>query len=328
MMLSALCPNVNRKQDKRTLVLFPGSLGDLVCALPAIRAIKRQSKGDLILAVRGEAFDLASLFSCVSEVRSLEEQVFSHLFSSPTLLQREAREFFSSFSRIISWYGHSRAEVAENLRLLIGEQFSSFPFFVGQEDCHAVAYYLRCLGVDTLQCPSLHICEPAIQWQSRYRRQRGFEVEDQILLLHPGSGGKRKCWEVEGFQKVAQWWKYERQGRSLILLGPAETYDVEQWRRVGDVESGLSLWQVAALLSQSAFYLGNDSGVSHVAGAVGARGVVIFGPTKPQLWRPLGGSLAILRNNEYRINSPSIAGISLNEVSVEQVIEKLTVQGG
>lgn len=325
-MLPALCSNVNRKYVTCSLVLFPGSLGDFVCALPTIREVQRRFQNDLVLAARGESIDLSPLLFCVKEVRSLEERVFSQLFSPSNLLDRETINFFSSFSEIISWYAHSRSEVTENLRLLAGEKFSSFPFFAGQEDCHAVTYYLRCLGVETLQCPSLQLSEQAVRWQSDYWRQHGFG--SSVLVLQPGSGGKGKRWDAAGFKKVAQWWQEERRGKILVLLGPAEEGEAEQWRCFGAVEIGLPLWQVAALLSQSAFYLGNDSGVSHLAGAVGARGVVVFGPTRPQLWRPLGGSLAVLQNTEYRQTSPSTPGISLSEIPAEQVIEKLIAQGG
>jgi len=327
-MLSALCPNVNRKHVQRTLVLFPGSLGDLVCALPALETIQKQKKGDLVLAARGEALELGSFLPFVKETRSLEEQMFSHLFSSPKILPDKAREFFSSFSRIISWYGYSRVEVAENLRSLAGDEFYSFPFFVGQEDCHAAAYYLRCVGVETLQCPVLQLSEKAVQWRDHYWQQHGLETRSPVFVIHPGSGGKNKCWKSEGFQRVAHWWQKERKGRILVILGPAEEQEIKHWQSIGDVAAQLSIWQVAALLSRAGLYLGNDSGVSHVAGAVGTRGVVLFGPTQPQQWRPLGGSLLVLKNIEYRREFPSTEGISLREISEERVIGKLIMQGG
>jgi ADP-heptose:LPS heptosyltransferase len=328
MMLSAQCSNVNRKQNKYPLVLFPGSLGDLVCALPALEEIQKRQNHDLVLAVRGEAFGLGSFLPFVTEVRSLEERVFSQLFSPPKAFHNEARDFFSSFSPIISWYGHSHVDVRENLRGLVGDGFCSFPFFIGQEDCHATAYYLRCVGVETLQCPVLQLNENAVRWRKQYWQQHGLDTRSRMLLLHPGSGGKKKRWELEGFRQVACWWQQECLGKCLVLLGPAEEGEVEQWRDVGDVETGLSLWQVAALLSRADLYLGNDSGVSHVAGAVGARGVVLFGPTRPSQWKPLGGNLSVVRNIEYREEFPATEGISLQEIPEEQVIERLLMQVG
>src|SRR5207249_2904287 len=57
---------------------------------------------------------------------------------------------------------------------------------------------------------------------------------------------------------------------------------------------GWPLVDLAALLARAALYLGNDSGVSHLAGAVGAAGVVLFGPTEGRRWRPLAGRLVAL----------------------------------
>ena len=61
------------------------------------------------------------------------------------------------------------------------------------------------------------------------------------------------------------------------------------------VARGLDVVALAALLARADRYLGNDSGVSHLAGAVGARGAALFGPTDPELWRPLSPRITSLR---------------------------------
>jgi ADP-heptose:LPS heptosyltransferase len=316
------------ENKSNVLILFPGSLGDFVCALPALTEIQRRFNSDIVLAARGEALGLNGLLSFAKEIRSLEERIFSQLFSSSGLIQSEARGWFSSFSRVISWYGHSRVEVQKNLHFLMGEKYHSFPFFIGQEERHAVDYYLRCVGGEMLRCPIVHIPKNVVQWSSFYWQKIGLGISDQVLLLHPGSGGKKKRWAMEGFQRVARWWRQKRRGKVLILLGPAEDGEYAQWRPCGDIVMGLAPWQVAALLNRVDLYLGNDSGVSHLAGAVGARGTVLFGPTNPHQWKPLGGSLSILQNVKYRQAFPLTEGITLEEISEEQVIGQLTLQSG
>lgn len=326
-MLSVPLLNVNRKSH-HTLILFPGSLGDVLCALPALEALARTANEKIFIAVRGEAFELCTGLPFVERVMSLEGQIFSQLFMDFRQIEKEARDFFLSFSYIISWYGTTWGKVTENFSLLSQGQFRSFPFFTGQEECHAVSYYLRCVNEEMLRCPSLQVSQGEIQWQNLFWRQR-WESSAQVLILHPGSGGKRKRWESEGFRKIAEWWRQQkRNGRILILLGPAEEKEAEEWRTVGETVTALSLMQVAALLSRAELYLGNDSGVSHLAGAVGARGVVLFGPTRPQQWRPLGGSLTILRNTAYRTLFPNSDGISCDEMPVDEVIAGLLLQGG
>ena len=124
---------------------------------------------------------------------------------------------------------------------------------------------------------------------------------------------------------MAEWWRNSRDREVLIVLGPAEAEEGEYWRHYGHVETSLALPQVASILTRATCYIGNDSGVSHLAGVVGARGVVIFGPTRPEQWRPLGGGLQVIKNTRYREKWPAREGISLEEVTPEQAWERLTI---
>src|SRR5262249_48952188 len=110
--------------------------------------------------------------------------------------------------------------------------------------------------------------------------------------MHRGAGAPVKRWTPEGFASVALAWR-DVGGSVVELLGPAEAGDepvpgavaVRDW----------SLPDVAALLCLVDAYVGNDSGISHLAGAVAARGVVVFAATDPRRWRPLSSLLVALR---------------------------------
>jgi ADP-heptose:LPS heptosyltransferase len=205
----------------------------------------------------------------------------------------------------------------------VSGQVQCFAFFSGQEDCHACSYYLRCIGVQEIRCPSFSVGEKEARWLDKYWTACNWYPSSKILVVHPGSGGKKKCWEIKGFAEVVRWWSGKKNCHALILLGPAEDQEEEKWKKYGRVEKTLSLLQVAAILSRADLYLGNDSGISHLAGAVGARGVVLFGPTNPRYWRPLGGCLSVVRNDSYRAAMPQVSGVSLMELPAEQVIGEL-----
>jgi ADP-heptose:LPS heptosyltransferase len=80
-----------------------------------------------------------------------------------------------------------------------------------------------------------------------------------------------------------------------VVLGPAEEGEAT-WAEEGiTVAAGLELVAVASLLACCDAYCGNDSGVSHLAAAVGACGVALFGPTDPECWRPLSSRIAAIR---------------------------------
>lgn len=299
----------------------------MVCVLPALTALGERENEKIIIAARGEAFELCQTFPIVEHAVSLEERTFSQLFLNYHQIEKEVRKFFLSFSNIVSWYGNSQRTVLENLLLLSHGQLRSFLFFTGQEECHAVSYYLYCVGEETLRCPSLRLPQGVQQWVDSFWRQH-WESSSQVLALHPGSGGRKKRWDSEGFRKIARWWRQKkRNGRVLILLGPAERKEREEWRMIGKVVSDLSVVQTAALLSRAVLYLGNDSGVSHLAGAVGVCGIVLFGPTPPRKWRPLGGNLSVIQNTAYRAAFPSREGISLEEITVDEVVARLGLLG-
>jgi len=316
------------KVHRRILVLFPGSLGDVLCFLPALRFIcTANSENTVEVVARGDGLPLAQRLPEVARTLSLENSTFAKLFSSPSSLNAEEEYFFTSTDEIFSWFGQGRLKISEVFPQAEKGRVRSFAFFVGQEDCHATAYYLRCVGGDTLCCPSFVLKTEEKQWLDAYWQQCGWSADSRILVLHPGSGGKKKRWASEGFTQIAQWWVGRRNGKVLILLGPAEEQETDGWRLVGKVESALSVGQVAALLSRAETYVGNDSGVSHLAGAVGARGVVLFGPTHPQQWRPLGGALSVLQNVSYRTEHSDVVGITLTEIPAEEVIATLIRMG-
>ena len=317
--------------SERILVIFPGSLGDFVCFLPTLQVIIEKAGGVKVsLAVRGLGFEIAQCLPSIGAVHFLDSRIFSRLFSSSFGEQQEERQFFSSFSHILSWFGHAHRQVLANLKKY-SRYARSFPFFSSQipeqSQTHASLYYLRCVGIQEIRCPSLSIGEAQGQWEHDYSNKNGWLPYTQVLVVHPGSGGQKKRWDPNGFRLVAEWWKTEKtdsQRVALILLGPAEEAESKMWQAVGHVLQGRTICQVAALLRRATAYLGNDSGISHLAGAIGARGGVIFGPTQPELWKPLGGSLAVIRNDHFRVTSPNIAGISLSEIPVEKVIATLT----
>jgi len=313
-------------------VLFPGSLGDFVCVLPALEVLKRASRTQRIaVAVRGQPLDLASRIPWISSALSLDSGVFASLFSSSTAVNREVAQLFSSIRRILSWFGHGFPEVRATLERFVPNGVQSFAFFKGQEKFHACQYYLSCLGSSAISCPSLFVRDEDKKWCDTYWQSKGWKASSRILVIHPGSGGKRKRWALEGFTHVARWWRSRANRHIVILLGPAEEDEGEMWRREGIVEDSLPLWQAAALLSRTDVYAGNDSGVSHLAGAVGARGAVVFGPTCPKQWRPLGGALTVVANRACCATVSDVSdvvGISLQEVPPESVISELALTGG
>ncbi len=127
------------------------------------------------------------------------------------------------------------------------------------------------------------------------------------LVIHPGSGGIGKIWPVDRFIAVAGEWGDD----VTFVLGPAEL----ELGLAGEIPERFSvvcpetLEDLAEILSGASMYLGNDSGVSHCAALCGTRSIVLFGPTAPAMWKPLGEEVVIVTSGDC-----TMEGISCDEV--------------
>jgi ADP-heptose:LPS heptosyltransferase len=123
---------------------------------------------------------------------------------------------------------------------------------------------------------------------------------DGALLIHPGSGGEAKCWPREKFVALGQ--DLLRNGiRPCFLLGEAEQ---ERWGAAAirqlqdqfDWYLHMGLYELSERMSRARIYLGNDSGVTHLAAAVGVPTLALFGPSDEQQWGPVGPAVRVLRS--------------------------------
>ena len=127
-------------------------------------------------------------------------------------------------------------------------------------------------------------------------------------VIHPGSGSPSKNWPRERFLALGRALHHAGH-RILWIEGPAEGDDPVPAEFI--VVRRPSLEALAATLAAARVFVGNDSGVSHLAGAVGAPTLAIFGPTAPHIWRPDGRRVQTVRAESGR----------LDDVSMEDVFE-------
>jgi ADP-heptose:LPS heptosyltransferase len=135
----------------------------------------------------------------------------------------------------------------------------------------------------------------------------------KCVVIHPGSGGREKCWPAELFLKLID--RLAAAGHSArVAIGEVE---IERWpaatlRRFAGAATVVrpsSHVDLLAELSSAHAFVGNDSGPSHLAGIIGVPSVVLFGPTDPTIWRPLGPNVRVIR-----------AG-SLEAIGVDEVVD-------
>lgn len=269
-----------------TLVLFPGALGDLLCCWPALDGLLAAGHA-VTLVARADAAEVLpadALRACSIERREIVE-----LFTDAPLTEA-AREFFGRFDRIDSFTGAGRSAFAERLAAAAGRPVSVHPFRGMRRGEHAAAYFARCLGIAP-RVRVLPVRGDAAAWAAALWDQH--RLGNRVLALHPGSGGVAKNWD--GMAEVAHAWRHGG-GRVLALLGPAE---IERNTSVPAdiVVAGEPLARVAAVVRRAHRFLGNDSGISHLAALVGAAALVLFGDTDPAAWAPRGDRVRVLRGD-------------------------------
>jgi ADP-heptose:LPS heptosyltransferase len=126
------------------------------------------------------------------------------------------------------------------------------------------------------------------------------EERSKMVVLHPGSGSKRKVWPLDRFQRLAEILQGRLGSKILVVLGPAEEREVERVFGAMDPQTfiqvkGFSLLQIASLMQGCRAFIGNDSGISHMACALGIPTIAIFGPTDSEVWAPRGKKVWIVR---------------------------------
>jgi heptosyltransferase-3 len=269
-------------------VLFPGALGDFICFLPTLQALRDRHTGRLLLVAKSELLDLVAVPALVTA--SIDRREVADLFVIAKQPAPPTLQLLGGFDFVYSWTGSGNPDFVARLTAVSGGRVTVCGFrgmFPGE---HAVDYYARCVGLSVRPVTRASIRADPI-WLPAFRRRHRLGASGP-LVLHAGSGSPSKNWD--GFTRFIRCWR-ERHAETIVLLrGPAETRTAARY--APDVVSidGLTLPQVAALLAACTQYLGNDSGISHLAGAVGTHGVVLFGPSDPATWAPRSDRLQVI----------------------------------
>lgn len=266
----------------RVLVLFPGGLGDLLCCWPALASLRARPGTTLTLAAR--PMWLEALPEAAVTPLSIDRREIADLFATSPLAAA-TRRLLEGHDRVVSWSGHGDANFAARLADAAGAPATVHPFRDFQPGEHASAYYARGLGVAPTLAP-LPLRAASRAWADAWLREHAGGAP--LLAVHAGSGSASKNWQ--GMAAVAAAWRADG-GRVVALAGPAEDaidHPADAIVRAAPLD------RVAALLRGANAYLGNDSGISHLAGLVGARGVAVFGDSDPRAWAPLGGGVRVL----------------------------------
>jgi hypothetical protein len=260
-----------------------------VCFLPTLRALHHRHQGRLRVVAHPSL--LALLAWRGIERLSVDGRALADLFARGAPPRPDTVEQLGGCTAVYSWTGAAEPNFAARLRSISEGPVWIHPFRGERRGEHVIDYYARCAGV-TPVTDVRDVLAMDGEWLPAWERAHGLE-HAQLWVIHPGSGAARKNWR--GFDDLCRAGGSRGDQRIVVLRGPAEMAGVAVFSAAGALPvEGLTLPQVAGLLRRSARYIGNDSGVSHLAGAVGVRGVVLFAGTDPAVWAPRAEGLEII----------------------------------
>jgi heptosyltransferase-3 len=293
----------------RILILRPGAIGDTLLTLPVLLALKAQYSHTHVTLVSNPAvLPLAQAWNVADEIADYGNAQWSNLFSTAGICSPVVRGLLQQTDMAVCWLGDPDGIVKHNLLAAGVQQVIVAPGRPPEGmHIHIVEYLAQTVGIKLNRerlprLPALPITNVS-------------NLSPFTIAIHPGSGGARKCWPVSHFASVIEeLWHCDIP--VLLLAGPADAerlatllhqLPAPTHTHLLNIVTDAPLLKVAELLQQCKGYLGNDSGITHLAALLNIPTLALFGPSNPEVWHPLGSSVRVL-------HKPLLEHIQVNEV--------------
>jgi ADP-heptose:LPS heptosyltransferase len=295
---------------KRLLILRWGGVGDFLLTLPAVYSARRAfPRAHVAIMANPDTIALASTPEYGDEFLEFEWAIGGGPVASKEAARSRMTRKFREFDLIINY--HSIGPV-DGLLQECGVHSLTFDDAVfSGERRHASEHFrsfLRKISVPSIYSrPKVYLSQDERQFALNYLARLGIECgRDRAVAVHPGSGDPRKRWFPDRFRKVISAMT-GRGAKILLFTGPEEEEFVKlvvegiEPRNLSIVRD-LPIRKVAAVIERATLFLGNDSGLMHLASSVGTPIVALFGPSDPVTWGPVGARNIVLIGNCSRTN--------------------------
>lgn len=295
--------NIDWKTVRRVLVIRLRSIGDTVLATPSLIAIRRflpDAQIDILL----EDW-VAPLLEGFGEIDNVISVGRDGLSRARTALQirRSTYDvvfdlhggttgtFFAAASgaRYKVGYSHYRYSFLYNLLLSSSADFWQRPVTHSTEQQMALVGS-KGIPVSEQIRTNLTVLPSALAAvKAKIADQSGGSPPKEFALLHPAAAFATKQWPEKHFARIADFLG-KRGIASIAVAARSESEVLAKTSAAANVPilsfDGLSLPEITALASEAKLFVGNDSGIAHIAAAVGTPTVVIFGSSNRDHWRP------------------------------------------
>lgn len=304
----------------KILVIRGGAIGDFILTLPVLAALRRQFPlTPLEVLGYPHIVQLALAGGLADDVRSIEARALAGFFAARSVLDQELADYFAGFSLIVSYLYDPDAIFRINVARCSRAQFLVGPHRPAESSSVPAARVflqplerLAIFSPDTIPTLRLNIGQASSLSPRNQNSSRA-----AVLALHPGSGSERKNWPEEKWTEFLRCLAEATDLSFLLVSGEAEgdrlarltaalpEHRIEHARNLPLVELALRLQRCRA-------FVGHDSGISHLAAALGLEALILWGETNLAVWAPRGDRVRILQS-----------GGRLDQLPVQRVVEEL-----
>lgn len=300
----------------RILVIRGGAIGDFLVTLPALAALRRQFPDARIeLVAYTHLGRLARLAGSVDLVHPIESRALAGFFARHGTLDPAISDLFAG-SDVVFTYLYDPDEIFRtNILRVSGAQVIQGPHRPDEGvPKSAAAQFLspmERLGIfDADPVPRIPVA-PTIP---RHPRR---------IAIHPGSGSPSKNWPVSSWRTLLETWISRSDVEVLLVGGEAENETIGTLRHQVPsprlrILHGVPLDELAGHLAGCVGFVGHDSGITHLAAAVGIPTIALWGPTVEAVWRPGGTHVRVVRHPDglLRLDAATVAAAAREQFSL------------
>lgn len=328
---------------KKILIIKPSSLGDIVLALPALCALRRNfPQAEISWLVRPEFTEVLDGHKCLDEIIVFDRRflgkawwnvrAFRAIISLIGKLRKGQFDLVLDFQGLfrtaaLGWLSGCRRRVGMKMSREFAHIFYTDRIEQTKENIHLVDYYLRMAGSVGCQELSVEFGLPvkaeAVESVNKLLNSHGVDGDNYAVFI-PSSAHIDKCWPIARVAELADRIA-EEFGLSIIATGTAsEKNIVEELQTTAKVSiinfAGLtSISELIVLLKGAGLVISNDTGPGHIGAAMDVPIVMIFGRSNPARVAPYGRSSGIAAIEPYD------RGFDSNSIEVRHDIKAVTV---
>lgn len=278
--------------ENKILVIRGGAIGDFILTLPVLAALRSQfPRTRLEVLGYPHIAQLALAGGLADAVQPIESRALASFFARDSELDETLQSYFNSFAIIVSFLYDPDQIFLTNIARCSRARFIVGPHRPDESaGRHATEVFLK-----PLESLAIFDADPVPRLPLNSQLPTLYQ-----LALHPGSGSERKNWPEANWAELLRQLRAETQLNILLIGGEAESERLPRLAQclpAARCEICLSqpLVEVARRLSSCAGFVGHDSGITHLAAALGVPTLALWGPTPAAVWAPRGERVTILR---------------------------------